>query len=122
MRKDSASQTLDGEPIITGVHVLRLRNALRLRQQEFATLIHVGQVSVSRWETDRVVPESYSALVVQLMRRLPLRKIGPRVVVDALRVCNTRADVVTALVRLWIKHGGSEQEGDEETDAKSSAA
>lgn len=81
--------------------VARLRKKLRLTQQEFATLLGLSSVSVSRWERGRTTLADTSNALLGLLSRA-LSKKRPDEVVYRLRAVMPDGEIarVVALVHL----------------------
>lgn len=81
--------------------VLEVRQRLDVTQQEFATLLGLSTVSVSRWERDHTQPTEASEALLILLERALGRVSGPKVI-DALRDLHGKpeAERLVALVHL----------------------
>lgn len=72
--------------------VTTVRNQLGLNQQEFATLLGLSTVSVSRWEHRHTTPTGASAALVSLLTRA-LAKTKAEEIVSILRHVDRDDDV-----------------------------
>ena len=70
------------EQVLTSESIRRLRKERGLSQQDLATILNVGVISVSRWETGQTKPIGTAAailatLVSGITRREDLAPVGP---------------------------------------------
>lgn len=76
-----------------------LREKLQLTQQEFATLLGLATVSISRWEQNQTRPTDMSRALMLLLDRA-LKKKPPEAVVGALRGLEDEVQRFITLVHL----------------------
>lgn len=91
----TAAVTENGAP--NGV-VVTLRDRLGLTQQEFATLLGLSTVSVSRWEHKHTKPTDASKALLDLLSRAVAKK-NPGAIVAALRSLSG-ADEIDRIITL----------------------
>jgi DNA-binding transcriptional regulator YiaG len=80
-------------------HVGDLREKLNVSQQEFASLLGLSTVTVSRWEHGHSAPTDMSIALVGLIERA-LKRSRPDHIVATLKGTNTETDRFVTLVHL----------------------
>lgn len=85
-------------------HAAELRAALGLTQEQFAHMIHVSFTTVSRWENGRTAPRGMGGTLLALVERARVH-VDDKTLLEALRPCESQADVVTVLARLTPEVG-----------------
>ncbi len=80
-------------------NVHHLRSSLDLTQQDFATLLGISTVSVSRWESNKTLPEPEKETLLNLLAQA-IDRVGPDEVLMLLRNSRASTERTIGLVRL----------------------
>lgn len=94
----------EGEVLITANEVAQLRAFLGVSQSVLAALLHLPLGSIARWERGEIIPSGAANIILHLLLRLPLARIGRAGTLELLRGKRNRIDLVIALVEEAQRH------------------
>lgn len=71
MREQAYAKYRKKYGLLTAEEIRQIREQLRMSQRDLAKRLHLGEVTVSRWESNRVVQTAALDLLLRLMRDVP---------------------------------------------------